>query len=98
MFKVLSLVPKSRIERFGVKPPAGVEITFLEPPFTDDEVIEAGKGADCIFVSGQWGSWLTHYIALWSLAVYIKHMITSPGHGSCLELPGLYICLTLFSW
>lgn len=50
MFKVLSLVPKSRIDRFGVKPPAGVEITFLEPPFTDDEVIEAGKGADCIFV------------------------------------------------
>jgi len=49
MFKVLSIVPKSRIERFGVEIPEGIEIKFLEPPYTDEELIEAAKDVDCIF-------------------------------------------------
>lgn len=49
MFKVLSVVPKARIERFGVEVPKEIEMTFIESPFSEEELIEAAKDVDCIF-------------------------------------------------
>ena len=49
MFKVLSVVPKARIERFGVEIPKEIEISFIESPYSDEELIEAAKDVDCIF-------------------------------------------------
>lgn len=51
MFKVLSLVPKSRIERFGVRIPEGIQMSYIDIPYTDKELIEKGKDCDCIFAT-----------------------------------------------
>ncbi len=49
MYKVVSVVPENRIDRFGIKPPAEFEITYINSPYTDGELIKACKGADFLF-------------------------------------------------
>ncbi|NLJ58385.1 MAG: glycerate dehydrogenase [Tissierellia bacterium] len=51
MYKVVSVVPKKRIERFGVIPPSEFEIKYLNSPYSTEELIKACEGADFLFES-----------------------------------------------
>lgn len=49
MAKVVSVVPQSRFERFGVRFPEGWEVKFFPYPYTAAELAEACKGYDYLF-------------------------------------------------
>ena len=51
MVKVVVSCPKSRIERYGVQPPEGFELEYISNPYTDDELVNASKGATFLFLS-----------------------------------------------
>lgn len=50
MPKVVSSVPKQRYERFGVYFPDGWEVSYIEAPYSDEELIAACKDADYLFL------------------------------------------------
>lgn len=50
MCKVVTTVPASRFERFGVPFPSDWQIVYLDYPASDDVLIEACKNADFLFV------------------------------------------------
>ena len=47
--KIVSLVPESRFEKYGVKWPEEWNIIYKPYPYTDEEVIEVAKDADVLF-------------------------------------------------
>ncbi len=49
MYKVVSVVPQKRIEKFGVIPPLEFEIIYLDSPYTTEELIKVCEGADFLF-------------------------------------------------
>lgn len=49
MFRVLSMVPKVRLDRFGISVPDEIEMRFFQSGYTQEELIEAAKEVDCIF-------------------------------------------------
>lgn len=51
MIKVVVSSPKSRIERYGIKPPEGFELVYINNPYTEDELIEKSKDATFLFLS-----------------------------------------------
>lgn len=50
MYKVVTTVPRARFNKYGVDFPAGSEVIYLDYPLPDDELIEACKNADFLFV------------------------------------------------
>ncbi len=48
--KIISTVPASRFEKYGVAWPENWEVKYLKFPYTDEEMIDAAKDADVIFV------------------------------------------------
>ena len=50
MIKVLSTVQRQRFEKFNVDFPQNWEINYLDPAYTDAELIEACKDADFLFI------------------------------------------------
>lgn len=50
MCKVVTTVPASRFERFGVSFPAAWEVAYLDYPVADEALIAACAGADFLFV------------------------------------------------
>lgn len=51
MPKVLSTVTPQRFERFGVKFPEGWEVTYIDFPYTDEELINKAKGCDYLLAN-----------------------------------------------
>lgn len=49
--KIVSTVPVSRFEKYGVIWPAKWDISYVDFPYTDDELIESAQGADVLFVN-----------------------------------------------
>ena len=50
MAKVVSVVPQSRFEHYGISFPEGWEVKFFPAPYTAAELAAACKGADYLFV------------------------------------------------
>ena len=48
--KIVSTVPESRFQKYSVEWPKKWEIHYLGFPYTDDEMIEAARDADILFV------------------------------------------------
>ena len=51
MTKVVISLPEERVKRYGVLPPEGFELIFINQPYTDEELIEVSKDADFLFLS-----------------------------------------------
>ena len=51
MIKVVVSSPKSRIERYGIKPPEGFELIYINNPYTEKELIEKSKDATFLLLS-----------------------------------------------
>ncbi|MCF0142576.1 MAG: glycerate dehydrogenase [Parasporobacterium sp.] len=49
--KVLSTVIESRFDKYGIHFPADWEVKYLDFPYTDEQMIEAAKDVDYIFVN-----------------------------------------------
>ncbi len=51
MVKVVTNIPEERIKRYGVLPPEGFELVYINQSYTDEELINVGKDADFLFLS-----------------------------------------------
>ena len=49
--KIVSTVPVSRFEKYGVIWPAKRDVSYVDFPYTDDELVESTQGADVLFVN-----------------------------------------------
>lgn len=51
MVKVVVSSPEERINRYGILPPEGFEIVYINNPYTDEELIEASNDATFLLLS-----------------------------------------------
>lgn len=51
MIKVVVSLPEERIKRYGILPPEGFELVFINQLYTDKELIKVAKDADFLFLS-----------------------------------------------
>lgn len=49
--KIVSTVPVSRFKKYGIVWPTEWDISYVDFPYTDDELIESTQGADVLFVN-----------------------------------------------
>lgn len=49
--KVVVSLPEERIKRYGILPPEGFELSYINQPYTDEELIKVSKDADFLFLS-----------------------------------------------
>lgn len=51
MIKVVTTIPKKRLERYGVEIPDGVDLVYKSRKSSQEELLEAAKDAEVIFSS-----------------------------------------------